>query len=119
VLVWTDAENLVPTGIRSSDPRVCSKSLYLLPHTDSYFYLGTLANVSSGRRDYFPKTRVLDLSTFRMMLFAHPQVNLSACQVFMSRWNATNLDSMSKNCRCVVSRDGLYSFEIGLNVLGK
>jgi hypothetical protein len=54
-----------------------------------------------------------------MMLFAHPQVNLFVRYLRMSRGNATNLDSMSKNCRCVVSRDGLYSFEIGLNVLGE
>jgi hypothetical protein len=80
MLVWTGAANLAPTGIRYSDRPVCSKSLYLLRNTDSYFYSGTLAKYSSGRRDYFPKTRMLDLLTFRIMLIVHTQVSLSACQ---------------------------------------
>jgi hypothetical protein len=53
--VWTDAENLAPTGIRSPDRPACSQSLYRLSYPA---YVQSVTKVNLTKNETLLKKRV-------------------------------------------------------------
>jgi hypothetical protein len=88
--VWTGAENLAPTGIRSPDRPARSQSLYRLSYTGPHPHI--LAPLNTGRPDdRYPKLKMhiseLNLNSYEYIPVAHlPMQDLILIKMNVARF---------------------------------
>jgi hypothetical protein len=97
--VWTDAENLAPTGIRSPDRPARSESLYLLSYPGPYILYRTIRFTGLSSYLLYSTSFFVCTSINVSGILQHSTVCLSFCLKSLCKFNIRNVSSSAKRVR--------------------